>query len=44
VHGGEALRTQNAAWWVTETLCYVRHLETVGAVSPAGEDRWALQP
>jgi glyoxylase-like metal-dependent hydrolase (beta-lactamase superfamily II) len=44
VHGGEALRTQNAAWWVTETLCYVRHLETVGAVSLAGEDRWALQP
>jgi glyoxylase-like metal-dependent hydrolase (beta-lactamase superfamily II) len=40
VHGGE-LRSTNAQWWLTETLCYLTHLQRVGQVAPADGDRWA---
>ena len=41
VHGGE-LRSANAQWWLTETLCYLTHLQHAGQVAPTGDDRWAL--
>jgi glyoxylase-like metal-dependent hydrolase (beta-lactamase superfamily II) len=39
IHGGE-LRAANAAWWLSETLCYLTHLELEGVVRRAAEDRW----
>jgi glyoxylase-like metal-dependent hydrolase (beta-lactamase superfamily II) len=39
VHGGE-LRASNASWWLSETLCYLTHLERVGTVQRAADDRW----
>jgi len=42
VHG-EAINEANARWWLTETLCYLRHLEVVGRAQRepgAGIDRW----
>jgi glyoxylase-like metal-dependent hydrolase (beta-lactamase superfamily II) len=41
----EAVTDGNAVWWLTETLCYLRHLERTGrAVRVPGEDgapeRW----
>jgi glyoxylase-like metal-dependent hydrolase (beta-lactamase superfamily II) len=41
VHGGE-LRSANAQWWLTETLCYLTHLERLGQVAQTDDDRWAL--
>jgi len=40
VHGGE-LREANANWWLSETLCYLRHLEVRGEVRRGEDDRWA---
>jgi hypothetical protein len=40
VHGGE-LRSTNAQWWLTETLCYLTHLERSGRVAQTDDDRWA---
>jgi len=45
VHG-EAVTPATATWWLTETLCYLRHLEVLGVVERhAGDgeapDRWA---
>ena len=46
---GEPLTPLNAGWWLSETLCYLRHLEVNGAVrrevvtaagEEAGPDRW----
>ncbi len=37
VHG-EPLTESTARWWILETLCYLTHLEKVGAVVRAGED------
>lgn len=41
VHGGE-LRAANASWWLSETLCYLRHLEQQGEVRREEDDRWRL--
>ena len=30
VHGGEQLTALTANWWLSETLCYLRHLEVAG--------------
>ena len=42
---GEPLTQVNAAWRLSETLCYLRHLEVVGRVTreasqPAGPELW----
>jgi glyoxylase-like metal-dependent hydrolase (beta-lactamase superfamily II) len=37
VHG-EPLTESTARWWILETLCYLTHLERVGAVVRDGED------
>jgi glyoxylase-like metal-dependent hydrolase (beta-lactamase superfamily II) len=41
---GQPLSQLTAGWWLPETLCYLRHLEVVGAVARDGGDpeRWAL--
>ncbi len=42
VHG-EPLTEANAGWWLTETLCYLRHLERLGRVARSterGVERW----
>jgi len=44
VHG-ESLSEQNASWLLSETLCYLRHLELEGALAREGEgqgqpERW----
>jgi glyoxylase-like metal-dependent hydrolase (beta-lactamase superfamily II) len=39
VRGGE-LSEANASWWLTETLCYLRHLELSGAVAREDGERW----
>ena len=41
---GEPLSQLTAGWWLPETLCYLTHLEAVGAVRRAGGDpeRWVL--
>lgn len=39
VHGGE-LSAANAHWWLSETLCYLTHLERQGRVARVGEDDW----
>ncbi len=36
----QPLSERNAAWLLSETLCYLRHLELAGQVAPAGEGRW----
>jgi glyoxylase-like metal-dependent hydrolase (beta-lactamase superfamily II) len=41
VHGGE-LRPQNAQWWLSETLCYLTHLERAGRVRRDAGERWTL--
>ncbi|MBV9682367.1 MAG: MBL fold metallo-hydrolase, partial [Solirubrobacterales bacterium] len=41
---GEPVTEANAAWWLPETLCYLRHLELVGQVareSDDGVERWS---
>jgi glyoxylase-like metal-dependent hydrolase (beta-lactamase superfamily II) len=43
VHGGQALDVRNAQWFLSETLCYLRHLEGLGRVrsEPDGAaERW----
>ena len=40
VHGAE-LRSANAVWWLTETLCYLTHLERQGHVRRESGDLWA---
>ena len=44
VHGGGTLSEANAAWWLSETLCYLRHLEIEGRVAheQADGERWRL--
>jgi len=44
---GEPLTELNAGWWLSETLCYLRHLEAEGRAvreraiaGDAGPDRW----
>jgi glyoxylase-like metal-dependent hydrolase (beta-lactamase superfamily II) len=42
---GEPLTPFNATWWLSETLCYLRHLEQGGRVTrePDGDvERWSL--
>ena len=45
---GEAITAANANWWLSETLCYLTHLEVTGrarrsAAELAGEpERWSL--
>jgi glyoxylase-like metal-dependent hydrolase (beta-lactamase superfamily II) len=44
---GESLTEQNAAWFLGQTLCYLRHLERAGLVTsePDGDaERWTTQP
>lgn len=41
VHGGE-LRASNASWWLSETLCYLTHLERLQSVERDEDDRWRL--
>jgi glyoxylase-like metal-dependent hydrolase (beta-lactamase superfamily II) len=36
---GEPLRSSNAGWLLTQTLCYLRHLELAGAVEQVTEGR-----
>jgi glyoxylase-like metal-dependent hydrolase (beta-lactamase superfamily II) len=43
VHGGE-LGPSNAHWWLSETLCYLTHLEREGQVTRDGADRWQRVP
>ncbi|MBV9366172.1 MAG: MBL fold metallo-hydrolase [Solirubrobacterales bacterium] len=41
---GEPVTEANAAWWLPETLCYLRHLELAGQVardSDDGVERWS---
>ena len=39
---GEGLTPMTATWWLSETLCYLRHLEVSGRAVRIGEDpeRW----
>jgi glyoxylase-like metal-dependent hydrolase (beta-lactamase superfamily II) len=41
VHG-EALSAANASWWLSETLCYLEHLERTGRARrrPGEPERW----
>jgi glyoxylase-like metal-dependent hydrolase (beta-lactamase superfamily II) len=41
---GEALTPLNANWWLSETLCYLRHLQVAGraAGDGASPERWRL--
>jgi hypothetical protein len=47
---GEAITAANANWWLSETLCYLTHLEVTGRARRAeaelqGEpERWLLAP
>ena len=43
---GEAITALNANWWLSETLCYLRHLEVTGRATRipgdrGGPERWA---
>jgi hypothetical protein len=40
---GEALTAMNANWWLSETLCYLRHLQVAGRVVGDGArpERWS---
>jgi glyoxylase-like metal-dependent hydrolase (beta-lactamase superfamily II) len=39
---GEAMTPMNANWWLSETLCYLRHLQVTGRaeVDGASPERW----
>lgn len=39
---GEALAPENARWWLSETLCYLRHLQVTGRAESddANPERW----
>ena len=44
---GQAITAANANWWLSETLCYLQHLEVTGrAERVPGDDgepeRWQL--
>jgi glyoxylase-like metal-dependent hydrolase (beta-lactamase superfamily II) len=41
---GEALTPLNANWWLSETLCYLRHLQVAGraASDGASPERWRI--
>jgi glyoxylase-like metal-dependent hydrolase (beta-lactamase superfamily II) len=41
---GEALTPLNANWWLSETLCYLRHLQVTGRAAVDGEspERWRI--
>jgi glyoxylase-like metal-dependent hydrolase (beta-lactamase superfamily II) len=41
---GEALTALNANWWLSETLCYLRHLQVAGRAAVDGEspERWRI--
>ena len=43
---GEDLAPANAAWWLQETLCYLTHLERLGAARrlPGEPERWEAAP
>jgi glyoxylase-like metal-dependent hydrolase (beta-lactamase superfamily II) len=43
VYGGPVTE-RNAAWWLAETLCFLRHLEARGRVRHLGDgaERWAV--
>ncbi len=41
VHG-EPLTDSNAAWFLSETLSYLRHLEVSGRIAPEEGERWRL--
>jgi glyoxylase-like metal-dependent hydrolase (beta-lactamase superfamily II) len=39
---GAPITSQNASWWMQETLCYLRHLEVTGALRRGGDpERWS---
>jgi glyoxylase-like metal-dependent hydrolase (beta-lactamase superfamily II) len=40
---GEALTALNANWWLSETLCYLRHLQVASRVAGDGAspERWS---
>jgi glyoxylase-like metal-dependent hydrolase (beta-lactamase superfamily II) len=40
VRGGE-LQASNAHWWLSETLCYLSHLEAAGRVRRDGDEHWS---
>jgi glyoxylase-like metal-dependent hydrolase (beta-lactamase superfamily II) len=48
IHDGERLTEQNASWLLSETLCYLEHLERLGQVARAADGdtlRWvAAEP
>ena len=39
---GEAMTPMNANWWLSETLCYLRHLQVTGRAEGDGAspERW----
>jgi len=41
---GEAMTPMNANWWLSETLCYLRHLQVTGRAESDGAspERWRL--
>ena len=41
---GEAMTPMNANWWLSETLCYLRHLQVTGRAEGDGAspERWQL--
>ena len=41
---GEALTPLNANWWLSETLCYLRHLQVTGRAEGDGAspERWRI--
>ena len=41
---GEAMTPMNANWWLSETLCYLRHLQVTGraAGDGASPERWRI--
>lgn len=43
LHGAQ-LTQMTAGWWLSETLCYLRHLEVTGAIARTGDDpeRWRV--
>ncbi|MHB1835139.1 MAG: MBL fold metallo-hydrolase [Solirubrobacteraceae bacterium] len=38
----EQLEMRNAAWFLSQTLCYLRHLELAGKVAAEDGERWRL--
>jgi hypothetical protein len=40
---GAALTAMNANWWLSETLCYLRHLQVTGRAAGDGArpERWS---